>query len=353
MRIFRHSGITILLLSAVFWAAGCGKPCELHERIGAFFGSPYGIEFPEPGQLGTHCYGGGYGERNGMVYTCSGGFIDIAHLRESADRTANLAELTFHNLMMSRTEFSFQIIEPAYYHVKIQYPPKWNSLKFDEKAAQSEYIAVRIGQDLAQKSTVWHEIITWFGFASTGVFSEHVSSFSWEDPYSDLMGTHLAVMAMEDTQHSYETAMTSLLNDQLAALDVQPAETCRRAAESIENQWYTTKAHFLIRMLKRNFDIGADDGAITPWLVPGICPDAKPLPQPVPDLEFLKPLGFCVELEIEPKELEKHKILSALGLNGNAHIRPEIHFPMIMEHIKKEAYEMYGGQVELPQLRPF
>jgi hypothetical protein len=302
--------------------------------------------------MGKHCYNGGYDECNGMVYTCKGGFIDIAHVRESADRTAYLAELTFQNLMMERTEFSFQIIEPAHYYVKIQYPPNWAGLGFDEKAAQAEPVAVLLGQYLAQKTTVWHEIITWFGFASTGVFSEQVSSFSWEDPYSDLMGTDLAVMAMEDTRHSYEDAMTSLLNEQLVALDAQTAEISKNAMEIIENQWYTTKVHFLIRMFKRNFDIGTDDGYITPWLVPGICPDATPLPKPVPNLELLKPLGFCAELEIEPKELEKYEIFNALGLESHARIRPEVHFPGIMEFIKKEAYKIYTPEVELPKLKP-
>jgi hypothetical protein len=349
-KVIQYSGVAVLLLAMVFLLAGCQKHCKLHERIGYFFGSPYGIEFPEPIHLGTHRYNGGYGENNGMVYTCKGGFIDIAHLRESADRTANLAELTFHNLMMERTEFSFQIIEPAHYFVNIQYPPDWDGLGVDEKAARAEYIAVRLGQYLAQKTTVWHEIITWFGFASFGVFSEHVSAFSWEDPYSDLMGTQLAIRAMESSQHPYEEAMTLLLNKQLAILGAQPAKVSENAARMLENQWYATKVHFLIRMLKRNFDIGTDDGAITPWLVPGICPDAQPLPLPVPNLEFLKPLGFCVELEIEPKELEKNKILEALNLDGHTRIRPEIHFPIIMEYIKKEAYATYGQEVELPQI---
>jgi hypothetical protein len=158
---------------------------------------------------------------------------------------------------------------------------------------------------------------------------------------------------MEDTQHSYEEAMTRLLHDQLAALDVQPADVGKRAEQSIENQWYTTRVHFLIRMLKRNFDIGIGDGTITPWLVPGICPEARPQPQPIPSLEFLRPLGFCVELEIEPKELEKHEILKAIGLGAGSRIHPETHFPIILEHIRKEAREACGQDVELPELKPF
>ena len=70
-----------ILITVILLASGChnSKP---RLRVGAFFGSPTGMSFPDPQQLGPHSYTYHPGEKLGMVYTCRGGFIDLAHVRE-------------------------------------------------------------------------------------------------------------------------------------------------------------------------------------------------------------------------------------------------------------------------------
>jgi hypothetical protein len=138
-------------------------------------------------------------EQNGFVYTCRGGFIDIGHLRESADRTAYISRIVLKKLEKGEKEFSFRIIEPSKYYVRIKYPENWVNYPNREKIAKE--ISVGLGQYFAQTTTVWHEILTWFGFKSTGIFSEYLSSFSWEDAYSDLLGTAIAARALRDSEH--------------------------------------------------------------------------------------------------------------------------------------------------------
>ena len=151
--------------------------------------------------LGSHNYDGGlFDENNALIYTAAAGYIDMGHLRESADRARYIFEVCYANILAQNTDFSYKVIEPAEYHVHIDYPANWNSLDVYQKQRISREIAIDLGQNFAQKSTIWHEIVTWYGYASTGLISEKASSFSWEDGYSDLLGTKIAAMVLKENR---------------------------------------------------------------------------------------------------------------------------------------------------------
>ena len=100
-------------------------------------------------------------------------------------------------------------------------------------------------------------------------------------------------------------------------------------------------------MKKRNFDIGLENGYITPTLVPEVssCPDAQPLPLPVPRLDALAQYGFSVKVEIEPHEWEKDKILRVVyGNRPGNRIVPDQQFALIMDDIRQQATAMYGPE---------
>ena len=323
---------------AIISLSGCQTGKYPRLRVGAFFGSPIGMPFPDPNLLGCHDYAVSAGEKNGMVYTCRGGFIDIGHLREAADRTAYLASVTNRNLMLDQTVFTFQVIEPSRYWVTISYPENWDDLSLEERSEIAGEVSILLGQYFARTSLIWHEILTWYGFSSSWIFSENISAFSWEDPYSDLLGTCLAVWALRENGQTYDEAMTKLIDQTLLELDVQPPAVARQAAKQIEGQWFSGGYYFFVDMKIRNYDVGLDDWQITPWLVPGICPDAEPQPCLAPSLDFLTEYGFKMELEIESRVLEKARIYHSLQLkNPNERIRPMVHFPEIMKQIKSYA----------------
>jgi hypothetical protein len=332
--IFARSPVTAIL-SAVVLLGGCQGSGKPRLRCGAFWGSPLGMEFPEPQKLGKHSYGFSLSETNGMLYTCKGGFIDVGHVRESADRTAYLCGITYQNLISGNTEFFFQVIEPSKYRVTLSYPENWDDHSLEEKQAIANEVSVSLGQYLAHTTLIWHEIVTWYGFASAGIFPDTISAFSPEDTYSDLLGTRLAVQALRDDSRQYDEAMTELFARALQELDVQPAHIAHKAARKIDGQWYTGGFYFLVQMKKRNLDVGLDDDYITPWLVPGICPDAVPQSQPVPTGESIRKFGFDFGLELDPKVFEKHKIYHSVGLAADSRVRPEIDFPKIMAAIEK------------------
>ena len=317
-------------------------------RQGAFFGDPAGIIFPEPTEIGRHSYGWTLREPFGMLYTCRGGFIDLGHLRESADRTAFMAKLLTKMMAENKTELSYRIIEPSWYRLTLFYPPDWETMPSEQKQKIARDVAIHLGQYLAHTSVIWHEILTWYGYASSGFFPERVSSFSWEDPYSDLLGTSLAVEALQDTDQTYDKAMTTLIARTLRELDVQPASTARDAERRIYGDWYSGGSYFWVKMKKRSFDVGLDSGFITPWLVPGVCPGAIPKPIAAPDLRFLKEFGFYAEVKIFPVEFEKVPIYAALELSSEQGIEPPIHFPLLLAKIRHDAMLHYGADVDSP-----
>lgn len=284
----------VVILVIVTLLGGCRTGPRPRLRIGAFFGSPIGMDFPDPNNLGHHQYSNKMGERNGMVYTCRGGFIDIGHVRESADRTAYLAGVTYRNLMLHKPAFTFRVIEPSRYWVSISYPEDWQDLTIEERSEIAGQASILMGQYFARTSLIWHEILTWYGFSSTGIFPENISAFSCEDTYSDLLGTCLAVWALRDDSQTYDEAMTQLIDRSLRELDVQPPAVARRAVKEIEGQWYTGGYYFFVDMKTRNYDVGLSDAAVTPLLVPEICPGAEPQLCLAPSLDYISEYGFKI-----------------------------------------------------------
>ncbi len=336
------------LIGLMLAAGGCQVGTEPRMRQGAFFGDPAGMIFPEPTALGMHSYDWTFNEKRGMLYTCRGGFIDLGHLRESADRTAYMTKLLSKMLAENNTGLTYRIIEPSRYRLTLFYPPDWDITPPEQKERIARDIAIRLGQYLAHTSVIWHEIITWYGFASSGIFPERISSFSWEDAYSDLLGMRLAVQALQDQEQSYDQAMTRLIVQAVEELGVQPASAARSAERRVYGDWYSGEYYFWVKMNKRSFDVGLDSGFITPWLVPGICPDAAPQPLAAPNLTFLKEYGFCAEVKIFPIEFEKTPIYAALGLGRDQGVEPPIHFPLLLTRIRQEAIRRFGVDVDSP-----
>jgi len=338
--------VTFLSL-LLFGTNGCRKPPI---RMGAYATKTIGTRFANPENLGRH---NSRSEKNGQVYTCKAGHIDLAHLRKAADWTAVLAEKTFKHLMKNETEFSFRLREPSVYFVMLTYPKNWENLPQKDKERIARNVSIELGQYFSYTATTWHEIITWFGYKCTGIYSEFPSAFSWEDMISNLLGTYGAGQALRDTKHSFDEAMTLVLDRQLEILDVQPRHIAKLASKKMKGDWYSGGLLFFVKMKKRNFDIGLDDGFITPSTVPSLrgCEEVEAPIFLTPNPDTLLEYGFSVKLKIKPTLWERRKILNVVYPNRKARkkqIEPVIHFAPIMDYIKKEAVKKYGPDVQKP-----
>jgi hypothetical protein len=279
---------------------------------------------------------------NGIVYTCRGGHVDISHVREAADWTAYLAAVTYKHLRNGDLEFSFTLKEGSVCFVHLEYSGGWQSLSEEDKEGIAFDLSVNLGRYFGYTAGSWHEMLTWFGYKSRGVFPEFPSAFSWEDTYSNLLGSDIGAEALRDTQRSYNEAVTDALDKSLKDLGVQSAEIAKRAAEKVKGVWFSGEVPPFVDMRKRNFDIGLDNGFITPWLVESICEceGAKAQSYSAPNLDFLAEEGFSMKFEIEPRVWEGNEILSIIYPDKRArskYIEPEKDFAVIMGWIKQEA----------------
>ncbi len=116
-------------------------------------------------------------ESNGLVFTCRGGFIDTAHVRDYADWTIYLGAKIFEQLPYGSTiELSNEAGKRRIVLEKVD--PEF--LRTHDPAA----LTMAIAQWLAVQLSIWHEIGTWYGASSFPGFPEKASAFSPEDLYS-------------------------------------------------------------------------------------------------------------------------------------------------------------------------
>jgi len=256
-------------------------------------------------------------------------------------------------ILENRTDFSYRMQEPSVYHVRIEYPENWKNLPQSTRDDTAREVSIDVAQYLTYTACAWHEMLTWFGYKKAGVYPEYVSAFSWEDCYSNALGCRIGVIALRDPNREFSEAVTQVLNRELQRLGVQPEPAAWKAGEAVHGKWFTGNFVYY-HMVKRNLDIGLDDGSITPWLAPGMSACGEPQPEnyPVPGPAFLKQYGFSVRFEIESREWERAKILPIIYHDGpKGFIEPTRHFGPIMDHIRAQAVKRYGPAVGDPEVQ--
>jgi len=322
-----YCGIAILMATS----AGCSFTGGPRARIGYLPTATFGILFPDPNHLGTHGYGFSLSETGGIVYTCRAGHVDLDHIRGNADNTRYLFKKIRKTLSKKGKGFSFNLTgEMSTHRIRFTYPDNWDRQQDKDKIIDE--IAYSLAPYLSYNATIWHEFQTWFGVHYALFEPEFNSAFSWEDLYSNLVGTELAVEAMKNTDYSFNEAMTIAIDRKLRELQVRPRSVAIGASDKVRGDWYT--GNFIPDTKMRNFDIGLD-GYVTPTVVAGIkgC-SSEPLLLPVPTLDILKGYGFSMSYQIKPNVLEQGRMYKAAG---SKKIFPEEHFPIMLEYVKKQA----------------
>ncbi len=318
-------------------------------RFGCYPTSTVGTFFIGP-NLGKHGYNFQPGEKDGIAYTCRGGDIDVIHVRIAADWTSYLVTQSYKTLMSHKPGFSYKLaVDRSHNYVEITYPANWDRLSRTERDAAAREVAMAIGPYLSFTMTTWHEILTWFGFRCIGLATEFPSAFSWEDSFSNLLGTRVAVRALQDTKHRYNRAIEIAIDEEMKQLGIQPASVARQASERVKGDWYTGSVLFFVDIKKRNFDVGLDDGYITPTLLPGVgeCSGVAPVSYPVPTLEVLARHGFSIKIQTRCREWERGKIFMVLfGDRRDREVEPMIHIPPLIEYARQNAIDQYGYMVE-------
>jgi len=207
-------------------------------------------------ELGLHHFMGGRHEKNGIIYTQHGGFIDIGHLRDYADWTAYL----YVQIELNKSEINSTTI-------KLGAEGGKKRLSFNVSNDMTSLDHLNLAGSIAYDLSLWHEIATYFGVSLIPVIlPEKFSSFSPEDVYSNLLGTIIGMKAIE-SEKEYDIAVTAILDeilDHLGAVD--QIEESYAAMSQVESLWWNSKKPLPGKkfLLKRNLDTAIE---LLPWLV--------------------------------------------------------------------------------------
>ncbi|BDM64204.1 membrane protein [Shewanella sp. NFH-SH190041] len=192
-------------------------------------------------------------ENNGLLYTRLGGFIDSAHVRDTADYTYYLYQKLWpyigedHSLMLSDELRQRQVV--LYGTNKV----------LDDVSKQQQ--GIKIAGLIAFKLAQWHEIAQWFGLISVAGWSEFSSAFSPEDLYSNMLGARLAmqVLALEpslDVQ-AFSQVFEQHFAQTLILLEVQSKAITRQYIKSLDGHWWDSKKRLPDKWIlhKRDYDL--------------------------------------------------------------------------------------------------
>lgn len=288
----------------------------------------------DPARLGTHAYSGGWSERDrGMVYTCRGGFIDIAHARKTID-LCKYAQVRFELALLNDwSAFRIKSREPSVYVVHLQYPPFWKSLPVAEKERLARELSIRLGQRMAMIMVTWHEVITYYGYRASGIFPERQSAFTYDDTGSHAFGALVGGRALRDSRE-WPAAVTAAMDSTLGELHARSSRETEAAAEKVRGVWWKG-----FEPLRRQVESGLDR-PIEAWIVPDLpfCPGAVPYQYVLPSAENVLGRDFrgLLRIDIHPNVAESNKIRRAIPGDPEI-IDVDRHLPAILEQIRSRS----------------
>ncbi|MDO6620573.1 DUF4056 domain-containing protein [Shewanella sp. 6_MG-2023] len=202
-------------------------------------------------------------ENNGMLYTRKGGFIDLAHVRDTADNAIALFYLIQPKLGQAQSielplEIGHRTFELAAFDVSY--------LSADDRWELAAAMAVRLAFTMAEA----HEISQWHGYRSFALWTEAVSAYSLEDLYSNMLGAKIALAILTNnlamTKQQYDYHMTGWLAATLAWLEPLSKEQTNALFRAIDGDWWDSNEPLPNKfvLLKRHYLLGDKQ---SPYLV--------------------------------------------------------------------------------------
>ena len=299
-----------------------------------------------PHRLGLHSYEnkGLQQEMNGLIYTCRGGVIDLAHIRDYADWTAYLYERILQALPRGAV---IQLPnEAATRSLVIRRPV----LSLDD--AETQELALLLARRIAFQLSVWHEIVTWYDHRSVELFSERLSSFSPEDLFSNALGTQIGAEALRSGK-PYNEAVDEALTQAVQSLAPLYNKQTKRTLNMVDGVWWDRSKTMpdMTMVMRRNLDVG---DTIVPWVLPdafspyckgrGEEPARIAIPVVGPgelNLTDLYELRFVVDTEEVPKFIVPDKENGWIG---------EEDFPELIGTIRIEVKNLFGPLGDSPTI---
>jgi hypothetical protein len=357
----RWLGLAWLPLCALLASCGCNGPGQPTFRFGSlpFHGLMLGAR-ADPERLGEHRYWTAVrmadGETSrGIIYTQKAGFLDIAHIRDTADWTRYFALRVEEALEDGQTSLSLNGPDRTRMHMRFAYPEGWESLPSFERERLIHELALRCGQEAAYAHLTWHEVITWYDYGKVPLISEAASSFTYDDVMSHVIGLYAVERAWNDRTRDYNDAMTAALDELIHELEPATRERTAEAIEEVEGWWWKRG-----RALKRHLDTGLAQGEVVPMLIPDFVVSAGAAPvEPgrfrLPRVEDVEApgMGFggFMSMELEPR-MFLYRRLRAMLPGEPDRIVPERDIPLLLVEVRRQMEEELGPDMDLVEERP-
>ncbi|TRX52343.1 DUF4056 domain-containing protein [Thalassomonas sp. M1454] len=226
-------------------------------------------------------------ENNGQMYTMRGGFIDFAHVRDTADNTVALF-YQIYPLLGSDARIPLPK-EIGQRYIQLN---KFDTTKYTplQRWHISAFLAAKMAFSMAEA----HEIAQWHGYRSWAHWPEYVSAFSPEDLYSNMLGAKVALALLANnlamTEELYSQHMGNWLIDTVKALQPVTKDQTNFLFKVTDGHWWDS---------------------------------SKPLPKKYMLLKRDYQLGHTRKPHLIPAELlTKHKDLLGLDINDFANAQP-------------------------------
>jgi hypothetical protein len=314
-----------LAVSCVF-LTGCRVPFTSfrgyewgHTPAGSFDHDPFNLS----------PFGSPVVDGNGMLYTLRSGSIDPDHIYGWARKTKSYFDALDACLTNDCTEMS-----SGYFRVSFQYPAAWVQMPPQEKKQAVREIAVETAQYLAFNDGLWHEMATWYGHRTFPLISDFESALSWEDLYSDRLGTVIAAQAIEQPG-DFAQNVTRLTKLELEKRELVDTARAKSITESMKDIAYKDDP-IAKKILWRHMDIGTGDGQIDPVVFPGFS-DKPPIALPAPTLGLLEKHNIQTRIVVSPSSPKYSAIRAAANITEP--YEPLLHNEKILAVIKQDALD--------------
>ena len=201
-------------------------------------------------------------ETNGLIYTCRGGWIDTAHVRENADTFLYVALRAAQGLERGTT---IEIPGRGGATTIVVHPVPRALIEREGPLA----IAGALAAWVTWRVTLWHEITTWFGYQSVSGFSERPSTFSLEDLYSNALGIRLGLALLDDRgfadREGYDAVIAAFLREALERLEALPLAESRAVMTSLDGRWWDSSQRLPHDALVRRRAFPTGEHEARPW----------------------------------------------------------------------------------------
>ncbi|MEX0777157.1 MAG: DUF4056 domain-containing protein [Phycisphaeraceae bacterium] len=347
----------VIVTAMALLAGGCSTEGAPRYRVGSLpFPGPFTLyAVADPRELGHHAYdeppllAGDAEIERGTIYTRRAGFLDLSHVRDTADWTRFFHERIEPALLKRDPTLVIRGADAGDYAWQFRYPPDWDSLDDVDRRALARELSIRIAQRSAHDMANWHEIISWFGYKTVVIIPEDNSAFTCDDVIAHFVGIAIAGEALRDESHPYDQAMTAALDRAMTCYGaVSPQETSQ-AVRLVKGKWWRG-----ITAIKRQLELGDEDQPVEAWLVPGASlggdgGDVEPASFTLPSLRHVlgRDMTGFYDLAIDPHILEWSQIAALLSPQPDR-IHPREHFPVIMEHVRQQMRQTLGPNVDQP-----